>query len=413
MSGTGRRWLRRGVVTLTVLVVAHLALTFISGRRLVRTLERVEARFGSLAADAHAPSPVAPERNQARALQAAVDAMRIDDEALGTLGRFNAGREVDPTAVLARNARTLEHLDEAAARSASDWELEYERLLDTELPPLLELRKLATLNIARSRQVGVSGDPDEALELLSRGWSINRSLSYEPILICQLLALAVEEQHLSELREALGSPELRPQTLEKWSTLLERAQQGPERHIGLIGEMKLVNVYHDFETGGRRGGPLPPGLTLWPVRWLLRPFFRENFRAFMERLSAYAEYDLVPFYERPERFTTSPQQAPFRFYQALARTLLPSLGRYTQQRDVLDAERQIARVGLELRRHVLEAGAYPETLGGLEIEATDPFSGRPLHYEFDDRSVTLTSAGAELDELEDDQRERLVWTWPY
>ncbi len=402
------RWL---LFSLVVFVLGHSLLTFVTGRRLVRTLERIEARWGSLAPNAYAPGAVPPERNQAHALRAATDALSLTADEVETVGRFNAEQDVEIASVLERHADALALVDEAATRGETDWERAYERLLEAELPPLLELRQLASLNQARARRIFLEGDADGALAVLAAGWAINHSLSQEPILICQLVALAVEQEHLSTLASMLESSTLSAETLAQWSGLVAAASSGPERHIGLIGEMKLVNIYWDFERGGQRDAPVPPALTVWPIRWLLRPMFRENFRVFMERLSAYAEYDLVPFHERDERFATPPHEAPFRLYHSLARAILPAVSCYTQQRDVLDAQRQLARVALALRSIAFREGAYPSSLQEVDVDPTDPFSGAALGYEVDGESATVTSAGATLEKLRHEERERLTWTW--
>lgn len=406
------RWL---LFSLVVFVLGHSLLTFVTGRRLVRTLERIEARWGSLAPNAYAPGAVPPERNQARALRAATDALSLTPDEVETVGRFNAEQDVEIASVLERHADALALVDEAGTRGETDWELAHERLLEAELPPLLvpllELRQLASLNQARARRIFLEGNADGALAVLAAGWAINHSLSQEPIMILQLLALVVEQEHLSTLGSMLESSTLSAETLAQWSGLVAAASSGPERHIGLIGEMKLVNIYWDFEMGGLQNAPVPPALTVWPIRWLLRPLFRENFRVFMERLSAYAEYDLVPFHERDKRFATPPHEAPFRFYHSLARAILPADSRYTQQRDVLDAERQLARVALALRSIAFREGAYPSSLQEVDVDATDPFSGAALGYEVDGESVTVTSAGATLEKLRPEERERLTWTW--
>ena len=61
----------------------------------------------------------------------------------------------------------------------------------------------------------------------------------------------------------------------------------------------------------------------------------------------------------------------------------------------VEAQRQLVRAAIAMRRHALEHGAYPAEPPGIpELTEPDPFTGRPLLYELQpDGSLVLELDG--------------------
>ena len=219
-----RRWIRIAGAVL-VLVAAHALLTAFMAAKTARVADRFVARWGALDPASHSPAAVEDAANKARAVRAAIDLMVLPrvraGEASGMYEEFASNFEKTFTAadreaiakVVAGNASVLPILDVAAARPAANWDLHYDRGFEVEVPPLLQLLHLVKMNAAAGRLAIEDGRVDDAVTAVRRGSAVAESLEHEPILIVQLIRLAVERLDAGLTRRILQSPALRPEQL--------------------------------------------------------------------------------------------------------------------------------------------------------------------------------------------------------
>ncbi len=87
-------------------------------------------------------------------------------------------------------------------------------------------------------------------------------------------------------------------------------------------------------------------------------------------------------------------------YAFLTRLLMPAIDRVNREVVAAEATRLTTRYGVQLARHKLAAGAYPETLEGLTPELrselpgpVDPCTGRPLVYRREGEGFVVYSLG--------------------
>jgi len=376
-----------------IFLVVHLWLDLLTGRGLEAAKLEVERRYGSLFLARLAPPEVPDAENRAKVIRAAAELVPDPGTAIRRFavyqpdGQLPADQRAEIEAEVAAGSLTLLLLDHAAARPRANWGIPYEDGVEAKVPPLLAILNVQRLNIAAGRLTLLDGRRDEAVAAVARGAVLTESLRQEPSLIVQLVRSAADTGVVGLAREIVvaGTPsEAELAILD--AALGDRDPQGAMR-ASLIAEMKVMLASMPWPVYASDAiRPIAPRLIENPLLlWLLRPWFQENARWYLEVMRGVIEYQSLARPERERRWGSSPPAPERRAWHLLGALMLRNLGNAIERADLWETRFVLARLGVALERHRLARGSYPDRLDALVPDLlpklpTDPFSGAPPEY---------------------------------
>lgn len=374
---------------LAVLVI-RIGLDVWAGGRVRAAVDRLEARYGSLEPGAGWPPAVPDADNRARLVEAAA-ALVMPGTATGTIPMARAiaeFRKLPPPALVPGELRefvrmnrgALGLVDQARGLRQANWNLDYQTFDDT--PPLLELRTLSNaVHVAALLDVE-AGRPDEASRSLEGGLAVASSLGQEPMLIIQLIRIAVALEQFEGVEELISRSEPSAAALEGLADRLREAREPDPLSIGLVGELRYSNAMLAAFDRGRAPWLSPgggPSLRAWLLLMVGRPFVRLSRARYLDRMDALIEIQRGP---RPR--PSWDEGAEVRW---LDQRLLSTAGfeRAMETGDQYMGALAVTELGVALRRYRLDRGEYPDELPAL-VPAylpdvpIDPFTGVPPVY---------------------------------
>ncbi len=341
-----------------------------------------------------APPVPGPSDNAARWLVAGAKALVLDAD----FTSFRRQLSATPTArwteqqaaqaedLVDRNRGGLDTLRRAVPCAGSSYQLDYEDLIDAEIPNLIELLNAGHLVNIDARLALAKGDLAAglvALDILAR---LTDSLRRETILIFSLIAHVTERLLLQGIAEVLSSEQ-------SWAAdpqLVERLQQRlPQDDLLAVGRKMVAldaAVTSLATLQGRAEMPQAEGDSSWRI------FFSGHRRAAGLLDSGRVAVGLVdqPYALSPEHFLAGGNRGS-------ASHGLESAYRGTIAKSQLAmSQRQLIGAALEVRGQGLSQGAYGAGCQGLNaFQATDPYVGQPLVCRLEsDRSFHLEVPGA-------------------
>lgn len=257
------------------------------------------------------------------------------------------------------------------------------RLLEIQLPDLAGLRDLARACDARMHLARAAADANEFTAAFDEGMGLARVCAADPILISYMVAIAVRDLMLSELRDSIAAGDVPPGALDRVAEILERQTKGPPISFALKGEElgTLDTIQWSHTDGGRR-----IVASVWALQ---NP--SSGMRATGSKLqnlasSVYPRAGAVQakaehFYSRLQEYADAPPRArarlgwdPDSFVSSLAwnddllKMLLPALSAAAQAADRDRALRDGVRVLVAIERYRAAHGAPPRELDALVPE---------------------------------------------
>ncbi len=439
------RWLWRktwrvSLSILALLILAHLILNFIAGRRLEAELRNIRASGAPLTLKELAPPPV-PDSENAAVLYSQFLGVRkgmnlAEEEALlsfrdakNVRHRYEKStrgglirREILPPATLAeadeilsRHKEDFRLLEEGSLRPACrfpvNWEAGYAALFPHQARARAAARFLLAKALADARH-GRSGEALKDVTILVR---LSNHLSAEPTLIAQLVRTAIISMLLQDLPKILEAAPPNAQENRALYDLLARMDlTGPfvramegERCKGRWGfdylsrnPKEITAVLRLSETTGRsfRYERLR---FFWPVlRVIWEPFLKLDEVYYLRYMQAQIALAAAPYDpDRYQRLEDRLSHTPW--YAFLSRIAAPVFSRAHVSQGRLAATVELMQAALALRDYQSEHGAYPQSLqelqerGGWEIP-NDPFSGKPFIYRREGKGYLIYSVGPNL-----------------
>ena len=368
---------------------------------------RVETRLASIRAagypttltelDAWYPTP--KDLNAADVYQLAFNAYVADEELEALLPGYS-GQEDFPApgeplpadmveameTYLAKNARALALLAEAAAIPECRFPVDFTQRPTQLLPHLAELRRgLHLLSLQASIQAHRRQN-DLAIESISAMLAIGNSLNDEPVLISHLVGVSVRHYSRKTAVRVLTRASLTDGQLASLSKLFERAIDRPALVHALAGERATVLGAIGTIVGSSRGSALLNALTgLYNADQsayldLMDQVMKQVEGPLGQDVNINAMIADVPSYCTVTRLTASAMRAALR----------------TERQS--DAAIQTLLVGLAVKRYKLAHGTLPERLDllvpdYLDTVPTDPFDGKPLRYKPTDMGAVVYGVG--------------------
>jgi hypothetical protein len=318
---------------------------------------------------------------------------------------------------LPANKETLEFLDKAAAIEHCRYDLDFSQGGMLIVPNLNEMKKCAQLLAEQTMLLAHQGNGDAAAENIARQLALGESLKKEPILISQLVRMALIALSGSSVEYILNQTTLTDEQLTALQQQLSRVYQDEPMVMGLIGERCFLISY--FGNPQQLGLPTAPGGLL-----RITGVADRNVMVSLELLGQYIDAMKLPGHQRLLRCREiSAEVDDLSFFYSLTKITMPAFERLVQIDLRVAAGVDCARVALGIERYRLAKGSLPKVLDDLvpqyiDKAPIDPFDGKPLRYKLTEPGYIVYSIGADgTDEggLEKGKRKdhSAPYDWPF
>lgn len=318
-----------------------------------RELERLAARLGIR---------LAPQDQSGRALPAEGEQEAFEAFATGKLAPFLAvldrrddAVEAPPPEVAAFRAKHAAEIEGIIAHVLSSNAILWDRAIRVDAPALslLGLRHLASVLLLEALERNRAGDKAGALRALEACWKLNDDLRASPILLNQLIGIAIDTKQFGALRRMGSLPE-------EW----QRRVTGHDYHQGLLialrGETIAFVKYGQQEA--REGGQVRNGSreTLWGrlVRFVFFDLTLSSYSDTMRQMIL-RQRDADPCALDPAAFQKE-VEALIPWWNIIAKIAIPSFARtwISSTNAALDAE--LTADVLRARVVMADGGAWPQ-----------------------------------------------------
>lgn len=299
--------------------------------------------------------------------------------------------------VVTDNREAIAQAHKAAKLRKSRYPINLTQGFATLLPHLAQLRSLSHLLKWEAVWQSAKGNKNDSLNAVRTGFAIAASLENEPLLISELVRIAILNQALIALERVLTEQELTEPELISFTNLLDRAQE--QGKISMQRAMKgeraaAISAFKmDFKTfeslmAGSSGAE-PWEILLFELRRSLGV----NDQDMAYYLARMADYDTALQQDYPamlqqtktitDRFQQDFGKSRIRFM--ISGMILPSLEKGTERAAISAAQLRCARMALAIERYRLKNGTLPSldvlVPDFLETIPLDPVSNEPIYYE--------------------------------
>ena len=363
--------------------------------------------------------PVVPDsQNAAPLYRQAFAALDADPTATSDESPLTKATTIDVanpavTETLARHAATLDLIRRAADRDTCRFQRDWTRpSLGMLLPELQSLRAVARLLVLETRREAADGNAADALHDVARIQRIGRHAASEPILISNLVGIAIDTMALETLAQVL--PTLRKSDLAVLDApeIRDLVTTPPAMASHFYGEEAFgVSTLADM-ADSRLGvvtftdlyvnQPRPFLFRILPLTLLYRVFFLEadlaGYRSIMHKyqhLAAGSE----PYPEVKKKTDAMEKELRDRSPGMMSSLLVPALGGVFRAHAQALARQRAASALVAATRQRLETGTTPTTFEELSTKlvppaSRDPFTAdQPLLIKRTDDSLLIHSIG--------------------
>ncbi len=363
---------------------------------------------------ANLPPMVAESQNAAPLYQQAIAALDADLTATSDESPLTKATTIDVASsgvidLLARHAATLDLIRRAADRDTCrfqrDWTRPSYAML---LPELQSLRNVARLLVLEARR-----EAADALHDVARIQRIGRHAASEPILISNLVGIAIDTMALETLAQVL--PTLCKSDLATLdsSDIRDLVTTPPAMASHFYGEEAFgLSVFADMSDDQLgvikfvhllgNGQSQPSALHIPPLSLLYRVFFLPadlaGYRSIMAQYQAAASRT-EPYPDLTKRIDAIETQTRDRSPGMLTSMVVPTLGAVFKAQTRSVAHHRAATALVAATKERLETGAVPETFDELAAQlvppaSRDPFTAdQPLFMKQTDDGLLVYSIG--------------------
>ena len=368
---------------------------------------------------ANLPPMVAESQNAAPLYQQAIAALDADLTLKEEHSPLTMATTIDVASsgvidLLARHAATLDLIRRAADRDTCRYQRDWTRpSYEMLLPELQSLRNVARLLVLEARREAADGNAADALHDVARIQRIGRHAASEPILISNLVGIAIDTMALETLAQVL--PTLRKSDLAALdsSDIRDLVTTPPAMASHYYGEEAFgLSVFADVSDNQLsvptltdlliNGQPQPSTLRMLPLSLLYRVFFLPadlaGYRSIMAQYQAAASRT-EPYPDLTKRIDTIETQTRDRSPGILTSMVVPALGAVFKAQTRSVAHHRAATALVAATKERLETGAVPETFDELAAQlvppaSRDPFTAdQPLFMKQTDDGLLVYSIG--------------------
>jgi hypothetical protein len=318
--------------------------------------------------------------------------------------------------LLAEHQEVVREIRETAERGGPVYPLDFSKGLAMDLPHLAPMRECARLLRADAIIKAMEGNKSEAFEDIIAGMKLGEALAQEPVLISQLVRIAMNGILSSGLQASLDGGDLSPEQTRRLMMQIARARDRRAFADSLAGEL---HVGLQIFSGLRAGDPaklnaLNQAMGVGSqdtMDKLFRDFYRSPFGRPWLNMDAATYADIIgracsaaeqPYYEAaPELNQIEMDFANLPLTRVLSNRLTPGLMRACEAQARHEAILDLMQIGILVEQHHARTGSYPETLDAIVPELggslpVDPFTGKPYQYQPSDDGFLLYSIGQNL-----------------
>jgi hypothetical protein len=295
--------------------------------------------------------------------------------------------------LLARHAAALDLIRRAADRDTCRFQRDWTRpSFDMLLPEMQSLRTAARLLVLDARREAADGNAEDALRDVARIQRIGRHAASEPILISNLVGIAIDTMALETLAQLL--PTLRKSDLATLDApeIRDLVTTPPAMASHFYGEEAFgLSVFADMSDNQLgvptlvdllgNGQPQPSALRTLPLSLLYRVFFLPadlaGYRSIMQKYQTEASRK-EPYPDQTKRIDDIETQSRDRSPGMLTSMIVPALGAVFRQQTRSVAHHRAATALVAATKERLETGAVPETFDELAAQLVPPASRDPF-----------------------------------
>ena len=290
------------------------------------------------------------------------------------------------------------------------YELDFSKgLLEVELPHLAKLREMARMLRADALVRGHEGNYGESVEDVVSGLKLAAVIKDEPLLISQLVRIAIEGICCNTAQLALP-PEGIPTDLAR--RLVEYAGRCDYREDfanSFSGEgVTSLDMFEHVREGRVQGLLWSEPNTAQDLLLGLygsafaRPWLNMDEETYVEMVGWMGDISQLPYYEALPQVRELQQEV-----ENLPRTrvfsheFLPGLMRALEAQASNEAMLDLMQIGISIEQYHANTGSYPATLDAIAPSLggsvpVDPFTGESYHYQLSGGSFLLYSVGSNL-----------------
>lgn len=310
-----------------------------------------------------------------------------------------------------RNSNALAKAREAVLRPQSRYPVDLSPGFEALLPHLTKVKELARVADGEALLAIESERSADAIAAMTLILGLARSLEGEPILISQLVRIALCNMAATSLERALALKGFRDEELSRLSSAFAAAEKTNLIARALIGErasaircfrMSLADIER-FSQAGEQGAEVsaqPPPSSEQPLIFRMTGFFERDLNFFLRAMETNIAVASLP----PPRSLALTQvgdahaaEAKRRFY-VFSALLLPALSKAMLREVDGTARLRAAQVAIAAERFRLARGHQPKDLEELVPQfltrvLIDPFNGAKLHYKQLSNGYAVYSVG--------------------
>ena len=321
---------------------------------------------------------------------------------------WTAAERAELEAFLAENRDLILELRDLAKLGGPIHPLDFSEGLNMDLSHLAKLRDCGRLLGMDAVVQALNGDYPEAVADLVAGMGLADAVGEEPIVISQLVRMAMYGEVYGAFETAFGPGELPPELVQELLQQTAPTDQRQRLADALAAEQAMgIQYLSDFllDPAAPWGEDLDTldriGLQLYASP-IARPFFNLDQRALAELSSQMIEVAPLPYYEaRPilEEIEQDLREHPYT--RIMSQQLLQGLTNVFLAQGRAEASLDLMQIGITLEQHYADSGEYPVTLDAIAADLggavpIDPLTGEPYHYQAQGDTFLLYSEGMNL-----------------
>jgi len=391
------------------LIGTHAILTAITGARMRAAYKALEDAGRPMTAAEIIPPEIPESENAAPLYLEAFEALKDlkDEEWFVEFEDIAAEKELPTNGLaVAKEAlsrpeiqEVLQLLKKAAAKPQCRFERDWSAGAGLLLPEVAQTRNAARV----VKMSALANDAPGAVDDLILGLNLAAHLDPDPILICQLVKIAIANMMLETAQDVFQQKTVADADATRLSARIAsmRGSEGFIRSFDgervLLGEwaFNLFTTRKGSEELASLAGDSSPVVMFYGGR-LLKPLWQADHAAYLRLMHAMTQEAIKPVYEAESIDDKLEEMIPR--YCILTRVLLPALGKMGRINADAEAKLTMTQTGIALIRHKTRHGAYPEDTAAIDNDLlakwpTDPFTGKPFIYRSTAEGAVLYSVG--------------------
>ncbi len=409
------------VVVVAILCAIYVLALVVASAKVRRAYEALEQDNRPIHMDEIIPPRIEDTLNAALLYNSAIALLKSEpvgtSSLLAELGEYYRNSppdETDPNTAAEMTA-LLDHptVTEAISlveRGTQKWgcrfDLNYEDGVNVNLSYLASFRKLTVILLARAEAEAAAGHPERSWQLTQMSLRFAEGLRDEPVLINQLVRMAIIRRTLKTMRTLCRTSPPSDGIRAALDEQLVQLEDVTPLVKAMDGERLLFGEWFYTRSVGELGAVLGEiGSSEATARWVMnvyrrlaRPVFHLDHALYLRTLHQFTEGLHRPLLTRDEASLAERVEQCPRVY-VLFRHLVPALERIRVLHIQSLAELRLTRQGMGLLQHRQGHGTFPETLAPLLSEAVaDPFTGEPMHYRRQSSGFLLYSLGPDRED---------------